>query len=260
MALQTNLNDKDKKTIALVLFAALIFVIAWFLIRPTISSIMNTEDKIEQAELTQTEYRNKIMYLSSAESLYGKTVNDLNESTADFYEVMDSSEIDRMVTSYVLKSGLFAESLNISMPHGSVEEHPYAYSKITSNHTSSIADTSSGVAGGTDTLTTPYENARNNTTSTSSSGVQCVGLSLSVTGTPTTCQAFIDDICTKSAVRITGFSWEKLDPIERFNEKTGIYEYVDSGKIRLRIDLNLYMTDVADYQAAVTDAVAGAEG
>ena len=58
MALQTNLNDKDKKTIALVLFAALIFVIAWFLIRPTISSIMNTEDKIEQAELTQTEYRN----------------------------------------------------------------------------------------------------------------------------------------------------------------------------------------------------------
>jgi len=57
MALQTNLNEKDKKTIAWVLFAALIFVIAWFLIRPTVSAIRTTDDKIEQAEITRTQYR-----------------------------------------------------------------------------------------------------------------------------------------------------------------------------------------------------------
>ena len=84
MALQTNLNEKDKKTIAWVLFAALIFVIAWFLIRPTVSAIRTTDDKIEQAEITRTQYQNKIMYLTSAEALYGKAVTDLNDSTADF--------------------------------------------------------------------------------------------------------------------------------------------------------------------------------
>jgi len=257
MALQTNLNNKDKTTIALVLFAALIFVISWFLIKPTLSSIMTTEDKIEQAEITQKEYKNKIMYLTSAESLYENAVNDLNSSTVDFYDVMDSSEIDRMVTSYVLKSGLFSESLNINMPNGSVEERPYAYSKIANTQTSSVSDTSDNAAGETDTLLVPYDNARRKATSTSSSGVQSVGLSLSVTGTPAACQAFIDDICTKPAVRITGFTWEKLDLVAKYNEQTGSYDYVDSGKIRLRIDLNLYMADVADYQAAVTYAVAG---
>ena len=250
MALQTNLNNKDKKTIAWVLFGALIFVIAWFLIRPTVSAITTTGDKIEQAEATRTDYQNKIMYLTSAEALYGKAVTDLNESTADFYPVMDSSEIDRMVTSYVLNKGLFAESLNIKMPGGSVEERPYAYSKITSSHSSSSAAANNGA----ETLLAPYDSARNNTNSTSSSGVQCVGLSITMTGSQAACQAMIDDLCTKPAVRITGFTWEKLDPVERLNPTTGMYEYVDSGKVRLKLDVNLYMADFADYE------VAGVEG
>lgn len=255
MALQTNLNNKDKKTIAIVLFAALIFAIVWFLIRPTVTTIANTEEKIEQAKITQTQYQNKLLYLTSGEAIYEKAVNDLNESTVDFYPVMDSSEIDKMVTSYVLQSGLFAESLNIKMPGGSVEERPYVYSKIT-NDQSSTATTSNGA----ETLLAPYDNARKQTNSTASSGVQCVELSLTMTGTKAACQALIDDLCTKPSVRITGFTWEKLDLVERFNQTTGQYEYVDSGKIRLKITVNLYMADFADYESAVTDAVAGAEG
>lgn len=256
MALQTNLNNKDKKTIAIVLFAALIFAIVWFLIRPTVTTIANTEEKIEQAKITQTQYQNKLLYLTSGEAIYAKAVNDLNESTADFYPVMDSSEIDKMVTSYVLQSGLFAESLKIKMPDGSVEERPYVYSKITDNQSSSAATTSNGA----ETLMAPYDNARKQTNSTASSGVQCVELSLSMTGTKAACQALIDDLCTKPSVRITGFTWEKLDMVERFNQTTGQYEYVDSGKVRLKITVNLYMADFVDYESAVTDAVAGAEG
>ena len=257
MALQTNLNNKDKKTIAIVLFAALIFAIVWFLIRPTVTSITNTEDKIEQAKLTQTQYQNKLMYLTSAEAIYAKAVTDLNESTTDFYPVMDSSEIDKMVTSYVLKSGLFSESLNIKMPAGSVEERPYIYSKITNKAATSAASAS---ATGAETLLAPYDKARSQTNSTASSGVQCVQLSLTMTGTPAACQALIDDLSTKPSVRITGFSWEKLDLVERYDQTTGTYEYVDSGKIRLKINVNLYMADFVDYESAVTDAVAGAEG
>ena len=73
MALQTNLNKKDKITIAVVLFAALIFALIWFLIKPTVSSILTTSDKIEQAQLTQEQYKSKIMFLSSAETVYDKT-------------------------------------------------------------------------------------------------------------------------------------------------------------------------------------------
>ena len=56
MEMQTNLSKKDKTTIAVVLFAGLVFMIAWFLIRPTLTSITTISDKIEQAEITQKEY------------------------------------------------------------------------------------------------------------------------------------------------------------------------------------------------------------
>ena len=134
MALQTNLNEKDKKTIAWVLFAALIFVIAWFLIRPTVSAIRTTDDKIEQAEITRTQYQNKIMYLTSAEALYGKAVDDLNESTADYYEYHGQLR-DRPYGNFIcFEVRSFPESLIIKMPDGPVEERPYIYSKISEEH------------------------------------------------------------------------------------------------------------------------------
>ncbi len=264
MALQTNLSKKDKMTIAIVLFVALVFVVAWFLIRPSISSITTTEEKIKQAEQTQQLYKQKIISLSSGEAVYEKSVNDLNDSTVEFYQVMDSSEIDKMVTSYVLKSGLFSENLVINILDGSVKESPYTYSSLanTKPANNSSSDSSSDSSKNTntptpasgkntntqvDSLITPYNKARDNATNTSFSGVQCVKLTLVVTGSQATCQAFIDDICTKPAVRITGFEWQKVDLKEKINEETGEIEYVNSGIVRLKLDLNLYMADIADY-------------
>ena len=253
MAMQTNLSTKDKLTITIVLYCGIIFMVIWFLIRPTIASILNTNDKIEQARLTQDQYRSKVIYLSSGEAIYAKAVDDLNTSTEDFYRIMDSSEIDKLVTSYVLKSGLFSESLIINMPKGPVEEAPYTYSTISANSSASSTTTTSDSSIGD--LLSPYNTARNGSKSTQASGVQCVGLTLVITGSRSSCQAFIDDVASKPAVRVTGFSWEKVDKIEVVNQETGSVELTDPGTARLRIDINLYMADVADYEASVTDAV-----
>ena len=253
MAMQTNLSTKDKLTITIVLYCGILFMVIWFLIKPTFTSIMNTNEKINQARLTQDQYRNKVIYLTSGEAIYSKAVADLNESTKDFYMIMDSSEIDKMVTSYVLKSGLFSESLTINMPKGPVEETPYIYSSTADASSTTTSTSTSDTKLGD--LLSPYNSARNGSKSTQASGVQCVRLTLVVTGSRTSCQAFIDDVSSKPAVRVTGFSWEKVDKIEVVNEETGIVELKDSGKSRLRIDLNLYMADVADYEASVTDAV-----
>lgn len=264
MALQTNLSKKDKMTIAIVLFAALVFVIVWFLIKPTVSSILTTNDKISQAEITQAQYKSKLINLASGEAIYEKTVSDFKDSTAHFYPVMDSSEIDRMVTSYVLKKGLFAENLIISMPKGAIEEKPYVFSSIEvqddNNFSNTTTDTTSNTSTTADSLLTPYTTARANSSSTVYSGVQCAQITLVVTGTRNTCQAIIDDLCTKPAVRITSFEWLGVDMIEQVNPETGMIERVDSGKERLRITVNLYMADISDYEVAVSDTVAEAEG
>ena len=161
MALQTNLNKKDKITIAVLLFAAVIFMIAWFLIKPTITTIMTTDEKIEQAEAKQQLNKNKIMLLTSGEAIYNKAVDDLNESTAEYYDIMDSSEIDRMVTSYVLKSGLFAENLTINMPTDAVDESPYIYSTVsTGTNKNTTSDTTTESNNKADSLTVPYNSAK----------------------------------------------------------------------------------------------------
>lgn len=261
MAMQTNLSKKDKFTIAIVLFAGLAFALIWFLIRPTITSIITINDEIEQAEITQADYKNKIMFLSSAEAIYDKTVNDLNDSTADYYPVMDSSEVDRMITSYVLESGLFAESLFINMPSGSVVESPYAYADVSQTGAAPVAadgsdeDAGTATVAGSSDLLSPYNNARANARTSEPSGVQCVSLTLVVTGSRSTCQAFIDDMCTNPAMRITGFSWSTVNMVEKYNPVTDTVELVDPGIVRLQISFNLYMVDVTDYDAAVSDAV-----
>ena len=258
MALQTNLSKKDKATIAILLFAAVIFMIVWFLIRPTITSIRNTNERIVQAELKQAENKNKIILLSSSEALYSKSVDTLNESTVYFYEIMDSSEIDNMVTSYILKSGLFAEDLDINMPAGSVKENPYVYSSINDKNKSLVNESDTSTATETNTavegLNVPYNTAKNKCNSTESSGVQCVGLKLVCTGTQSVCQAFLDDICNKPAIRVTSFTWSKIDPIEIYNEETGRFEKKDSGKVRLTITFNLYMTEISDYSEITADS------
>ena len=270
MAMQTNLSKKDKMTIAIVLFAGAVFGLVWFLIRQTVTSILTTTEKIIEEKATQTNYKNKIIFLSSGEALYEKAVNDLNDSTADYYDVMDSAEIDKMVTSYVLQSGLFAENLVIELPKSTVEEVPYAYSSISTPTSYSSSDDEDveedendkvtvTTDDGADALTTPYLTARNNCTSTASSGVTRVGITLVVTGSKSACQALIDDICTKPAMRIESFSWDTVEPIQQYDQETGTTKTVDPGTVRLHISLYLYMVDVADYQAVLSDAAAGSE-
>ncbi len=284
--LETNLSKKDKMTIAGVLGFALVFMFAWFVIRPMVISINELEDSIKQARSTQTLYKNKIINLNSAQSAFDMVTSDLYESTSDYYELMPSSQIDQMATNYVLGFGLFPEDLYITMPSGPVEEFPYIYSlaaqrqasaQTTPAPTPTPIDTSLTAAANTvasevanaiaqpevvDSLLVPYGEARAACNTTSASAVECAGVSITVTGSPEQCQAMLDDLCTKPSLRVVGFTWDDVEQREEYNEETGEVEIIESDMVRLTVDLRFYMVDVTDYQAEVSAAVetAVAEG
>ncbi|MCR5527979.1 MAG: hypothetical protein K6F49_02050 [Saccharofermentans sp.] len=272
MKFESNLNDKDKKTIALVLGAAVVFLFCWFGIRPTVNDILELDGDIDTASLKQTEYKNKIINLSSAETIFGRAVTDLSDSTEEYYPMMQSSDIDRMMTSYVLEFGLYPESMNITMPVEPVVEAPYVYSDIeqvtvtpaplpTATPTPAANSTGSGnnesstyMPEQIDSLFVPYNDARTNAVSTASSGIYCVTLSYTVTGSEEACQSLIDDLSVKPSIRLTGFEWQEVDQIAE-EQEDGTVIYVDSENVRLRVDFNLYMTDIADYEEVVQEAV-----
>ena len=274
MKFESNLNDKDKKTIALVLGAAVVFMFGWFGIRPTVNDILELDGDIDTASLKQTEYKNKIINLSSAETIFGRAVNDLSDSTEEYYPMMQSSDIDRMMTSYVLGFGLYPENMNITMPVDPVVEAPYVYSDIepvtvtpaplpTTAPTPAPAASSTGSdnSGSTeympeqvDSLFAPYNDARSSAVSTASSGIYCVTLSYTVTGSEEACQALIDDLSVKPSIRLTGFEWQEVDPIAE-EQEDGTIVYIEADTVRLTVNFNLYMTDIADYEEVVQEAV-----
>lgn len=281
--IETNLSKKDKMTIAAVLGLGAIFMFAWFVVRPAITSIKDLNEDIKQARSVENLYRQKIMSLTSAESVFDRVTTDLYDSTSEYYEIMQSSSIDRMATTYVLSFGLYPEDLYMTMPSGPVSESPYIFSELASTGSAptptptptpvtglegAVNDAANTVTNAiaqpeiVESLFVPYNQARANCHDTTFSDVQCASITLVMSGSGYACQALIDDLCTKPSIRIMGFEWTPLDATEVINEETGEVELVDADMYRLRVDLRFYMADITDYQAVVSDAMeaAGAEG
>ena len=262
MKLETNLRPQDKRTIGIVLYIAVVALFCWYMIRPAWIKLGDLDDKIDQAEATKQEYRMKTMNLGTAEILYDKAVTDLENSTKDFYNVMDNSEIEKMGTEYILRFGLMPVDFNVNLRDGSyVVEAPYAYADITQpqivdTDTSDTTDVlTASVATGAKTLASLdvkslqvyYSQAINSANSTTQSEVECATISIVVQGPQSKCQAFIDDITKKPSIRVTSFSWSNAAEIwteDEFGNKT----LMNAGYKELRMELNLYMTDKPNFE------------
>lgn len=269
MKFETNLRAQDKKTIGIVLYVAVIALFSWYLIRPAWIKLGDLDDKLKEASSTRQENQMKSINLGTAEVLYSKAVTDIDESTKDFYDVMDNSEIEKMGTEYVLNFGLMPVDFIIDIRDGSaIAEVPYLYSGIESSEDTSyiveedyddlLAEPTEAAAGtgidyasitGMDvqSLQTYYTKAVNGATSTIESEVQCAKITIVVSGKQAKCQALIDDITKNPSIRVTGFSWSDAEPVYKEDE-AGNRTILNYGQKTLRLDLNFYMTDKPQFE------------
>lgn len=280
MNLNSTLTARDKKLLYMLVFIVIIFLFGWYLIRPLYKKTVEDQEKIIVASSLQAANETKVIGLSSLKNLNDKFAADLSESTSDYYDYMDSSEIDKLVTSYILKQGLLARDLTIAMPNEYVSESPYIYSGITVNN-SAVSDSSydeiTAVEAGDEKKDTDeektksssyykdavlgfltgyhpeeisivaspmesYASGQRSADSTQSSEILCVQLSIVVEGDPKIEQAVIDDLTHNPSLRVTGFNWIDLDPVT-FILEDGSIAVVESELSQLQISVNLYMKD-----------------
>ena len=279
MNLNSTLTERDKKLLYMLVFIVIFFIFGWCIIRPLYKKTVEDQEKIVMASSIRAANETKVIGLSSAKNLTDKFSQDLSDSTSDYYDYMDSSEIDKLVTSYILRNGLRARDLTISMPDGYVSETPYLYSGISANTGSSdtesyetadltaaessdeteeekiksssyYKDAALSMLTGYDPqeitiVATPmesYTSGEASATSTDSSGILCVHLSIVVEGDPKTEQMIIDDLTHNPSLRVTGFNWIKLDPVTYVLEDSSIV-VVESELNQLQLSVNLYMKD-----------------
>lgn len=145
MNMTSTLTSRDKKLLYMLVFVVIIFIFGWCLIRPLYKGTVEDQESITIANSLKAANEAKVIGLTSAQALTDRFSADIDETTSVYYDYMDSSEIDKLVTSYILKKGLLARDLTISMPGGPVNEHPYIYSNVTQVQTAgtgAVEDTS----------------------------------------------------------------------------------------------------------------------
>lgn len=263
MKMETNLNAGDKLKIGIVLFVGMIALFGWYVIKPLCTSIVDLDDKIYAAQQTKQLYYYKVTNLGSAEVVYKKCLTELIDSTKKYYKFKNSSEIDKMATSYILGFGLSPVDLKITMPDGNVNEAPYKYSVLperqaapvqapavspTANKNKKGNSTASFV--NPESLMNTYLRSRLNEDDTTRSDVKCVPITIVVSGDAAKGQKMLDDLCTKPSLRLTGFSWSDTNPV-RVQHEDGTYEMVDSGIKILKVDLNFYMAEYPEFEKEI---------
>ena len=263
MKMDTTLKPQDKKTIAIVLYLAVVALFGWYMIRPAAMKFVEMDDKIRSAELTKQEYRMKRLQLGTAEVLYNRAVTDITASTKNFYDVMDNSKIEKMGTAYILRFGLTPVDFTVDLRDGSyVKEAPYAYSDIkeekvdTSSSSSetpevdtskTVKDPSAMASLDVKSLQVFYTTAIAGVKSTEPSEVECAKISIVVQGTQERCQSMIDDITKNPSIRVTGFSWADAKEVWSVDEK-GNKTLMNPDYKELKLDLNFYMTEKPHFE------------
>lgn len=276
MNLNSTLTERDKKLLYLLVFIVIIFIFGWYIIRPLYKKTVADREEMVFASSLQASNEAKVIGLSSAQSLTDRFAQDFAESTSVYYDYMDSSEIDKLVTSYILRNGLRARDLTITMPDSYVSEAPYIYSDLysqnESTYTETVEETSTDSESSTEeekiksssyykeavleTITgyrpgeisivaapmESYASGEASAATTESSGILCVKLSIVVEGDPETEQAIIDDLTHNPSLRVTGFNWIKLDPVTYVLDDGSIV-VIESELNQLQLSINLYMKD-----------------
>ena len=257
MKADTNLNSGDKLKIGIVLFIGLVFMFGWYVIRPLSLDIVDLDDKIQTAQQTKQLYFYKVTNLGSAEVVYKKSLTELIDSTKKYNKFKNSSQIDKMATSYIMGFGLSPVDLKITMPDGTVNEAPYKYSVLPARaaapvqiNTNSKKDSASSQFVNPESLMTTYLRYRVNENGTVNSQIKCVPITIVVSGETAKAQKFLDDLCTKQELRVTGFTWSDT-PLVRVQHEDGTYEMVDSGIKILKVDINCYMAEYPEFEAEI---------
>lgn len=265
--METKITERDKKLLYILGFIVIVFIFGWIIMRPMFVTIKKTEKSITAAENLKRQNELKVSGVRSAGTVVERFRADLDESMADYYTLMDSSEIDKLITSYVLGKGLYAKDLVISMPKHTVDELPYAYSEaaIKAARLQAIADNGSSyddsvsadsamgeVFEYSESPVEAYTDAKKDVSSTRSAGVYCADIKIVMTGDPDKEQALLDEVMYMPSVRLTGFAWDDMAPVAVTDEE-GVTEIVETNDKQLTVMLNLYMYDSESAGMALPD-------
>ncbi len=128
--MKTNMTERDKRLLVGMLLFVIIVAVGYWGILPQYKRYKKLETKIEQEEEEQKLNKMKIANLAMIEMQAEEYEQKIAEKKDEFYQVMKSSEVDRMMTELASNRGLDIYELSFSMPGSPTERMAYQYSEL----------------------------------------------------------------------------------------------------------------------------------
>ena len=220
MTLETGpLTERDRKLIRIVGTVLVLCVLIFLIGRPLYRAIIALDADIASASAEKQEAEQEVSLLQSQQTINGKLREEYTAGGQEFYSIMESQDIDRLLTTEAVSHGLGARSLAITMPQGMTTVAPYQYSSEAESAGASgpvIQDTASGV--------------------------YTAAASMTLTGSHEALQQLIDDFYTEDyhAIRITGYTWGGAADETAVSAVSGV-----AAEETLSLNLEIYMcTDI----------------
>ncbi|MCR5624803.1 MAG: hypothetical protein K6G11_06110 [Lachnospiraceae bacterium] len=287
--MQTEMTAKDKKLLYMLGFIVIIAIFGLGAIRPIYTKMSKTNKEISKVKDDYEAMKMKLMRLETITIYVDSMDKNVDSLSSIYFDVMNSSEIDKYITDKAIKNNLKVSSLNIEMPDNFVLLNPYKYSdaqKELDRRLAAEAEEAEAAAEdgtvevgetgetGTDDTTegmsvedmlssgqmVSLKDAVNEAGDTSNSGVYAAKVTLNVNGNENKEQQFLNDFINNNpAIRVVSYSW--IEPIDRYvTDSKGRIRLVSSKNKTLSITLEMYMYDETSYTSPNETAETPLEG
>lgn len=186
------LTERDKKLLVILAVFILIVGIGAGVLMPLMDKGQELQEKAADARIEQQEREQKVVSLPVLRDRESTVLSNIEEMKKEFYPVMKSMEIDKMLTELALSKGLTVKDLDIKMPSQG------EYSTI-KNYTAFTDESET-------------ETANDGVTY---NGIYTAAVSMTLHGSRGEIQSMMDDCAANEpGMRITDFTWQKVKESE----------------------------------------------
>lgn len=148
--MQTNMTERDKKLLVGMLIGVIIVAIGYWGILPQIKAYVKLNEKIEKEVKEKKLNETKLMNLGAIQIQADEYEKKVAERKGEFYQMLSSSEIDRMMTQLAVGNNLDIYDLDFTMPTAPTERLAYKNSQLYQDQLLAIANFEEGASMTTD--------------------------------------------------------------------------------------------------------------
>ena len=128
--MKTNMTESDKRLLTGMFLFVIIVAVGYWGILPQVKRYRALESKIEKEEDEKQLNQMKIANLGLIEMQAEEYEEKIAERKDEFYQIMKSSEVDKMMTEMATDNHLDIYELNFTMPSTPTERMAYQYSAL----------------------------------------------------------------------------------------------------------------------------------